>query len=133
MGDAADREDVARTDSEPVIATDWSTGISSSAEMTAVATVMEAESPSTPCWPAWTNWMWMSFSERSTSENFLMIAETFWTDLGHLFEFAGGDHRAASCAGAISAMTGSIIPLSSPMTASPLTRPSTPSSVTCSS
>ena len=23
--------------------------------------------------------MWMSFSEMSSSENFLMIAETFWT------------------------------------------------------
>ena len=48
-----------RTESEPVIATDWSTGTPSSAEMTAVAIETEALSPSTPS-EVPTNWMWMS-------------------------------------------------------------------------
>jgi hypothetical protein len=57
-----------RTDSEPVIATDWSTATPSSAETTAVATVTDAESPSTPPAPAPTNWMWTSIRARSVRE-----------------------------------------------------------------
>ncbi|OQC70425.1 MAG: hypothetical protein BWX50_00812 [Euryarchaeota archaeon ADurb.Bin009] len=36
------------TESDPVIATSWRTGMFSTALITAVATVTEAESPSTP-------------------------------------------------------------------------------------
>ena len=38
-----------RTESEPVIAKSWRMGMFSIAEMMAVAMVMLAESPSTPC------------------------------------------------------------------------------------
>ena len=44
-----------RTDNEPVIAKSWRMGMFSRAEMIAVAMVMDAESPSTPC--VSTNWM----------------------------------------------------------------------------
>src|SRR5438552_3867698 len=55
-----------RTLREPVIATAWFTGTSSRALMTAVATEIEALSPSVPSRDP-TNWTWMSWFEMSSA------------------------------------------------------------------
>ena len=105
----------------------------SSALMTAVAIVTLAESPWTPSYD-WTYWMWMSFSEIPSSENFLMIAETFWTASSAMsWRLPVAITSPGPWLGVTSAITGITMPESSPMTARPLTRPTTAPSLTVSS
>ncbi len=80
--------------------------------------------------------MWMSFSAMSSPENFLMIAETLSTASSAIsWSLPVAKTRPSSWLweGVTSAMTGSMMPESSPMTARPLTRPMTEPSATLSS
>jgi len=114
-----------RTESEPVIARSCRTGIPSIAEITAVATEIEAESPSTP-WYVPMNWTWTSTFRMSVPVNFLMIAETFLIDscaISLSIPVATTVPPEADWVGVTSAMIGSTEPESAPTTARPLTRP----------
>ena len=67
-----------RTEREPVNAVSWRMGIFFKAEMIAVATAMDAESPSTPSGVPM-NWTNTSYFSKSSWKYFKMIAETFLT------------------------------------------------------
>src|SRR2546427_481838 len=127
-----------RTLREPVIATLWSTSTPSRALITAVATEIDALSPSVPSRLP-TNWTWMSWFEMSSPVYFLIRAATFSTA-----SFAMSPRRPVAmifppfftCAGVTSAAIGRTIPLNSAIvesplyTASPFTTPATAPSVT---
>src|SRR5438093_1296983 len=110
-----------RTLREPVIATAWFTGTSSRALMTAVATEIEALSPSVPSREP-TNWTWMSWFEMSSPVYFLISAATFSTA-----SFAISPSRPVAmmrppcfaCAGVTSAAIGKTMPLNSAIELSP--------------
>src|SRR5208337_1105281 len=113
-----------RTESEPVIATSCLTGIPSIALTTAVATLTDAESPSTPIYVPM-NWIWISIFLTSLPVNFLRIALTFLIDSWaiSLSMPVAITVPLAPCAGVTSAIMGRTDPASLPVTARPLTRP----------
>ena len=123
-----------RTEREPVMATSCRMGIPSIALITAVAMLIDAESPSAPYVPI--NWIWTSMFLISFPVNFFIKALTFLMDCWAIdsSSFSHGSWRfpetpvaiicpLSPCAGVTSAIMGRTDPASFPVTASPFTRP----------